>query len=458
MDLHHLLFQITGNKPVDSCVALPDIAYDGRYDCAYPVSTLAALTVGAAAHCLQSYVAGAGHNPGRALVSQGLASLWFKSSVRPRGWTLPPNWDDIAGIYRASDNFIRLHTNAAHHRAAALQVLDAGASRDQVARVVSQWQAEALEQAIVDANGCAAALRNREQWQAHEQGQAVAAEPLVHWKERRQGNPRSRPVDPARPLRGVRVLDLTRVLAGPTSTRWLAAFGATVLRLDPDHWDEPACTVEMSAGKHRAALDLRQAAGKQQFLALLSSADVLVHGYRADALDRLGLGEDTRYQCNPGLVDVALCAYGWTGPWRHRRGFDSLVQMSSGIADEGARAAGRSEPVPLPVQALDHATGYLMAASVLHALHRQQCTGTVLQARLSLARTACLLEQLRASGSEREAGVITDANPLHFQSRDEQTDWGAMQRLQWPVRFDCCQPGFDVNAGNLRTAQPAWPA
>ena len=130
MELRSLLTELTGNGPVDTSFALPEIVCDGRFDSPYPVSTLASLAVGAASHCLQSYVAGAGQEPGGASVSQELASLWFQSSVRPRGWPLPPSWDDIAGVYRARDNFIRLHTNAAHHRAAALRVLGSADTRE----------------------------------------------------------------------------------------------------------------------------------------------------------------------------------------------------------------------------------------------------------------------------------------------------------------------------------------
>jgi crotonobetainyl-CoA:carnitine CoA-transferase CaiB-like acyl-CoA transferase len=266
-------------------------------------------------------------------------------------------------------------------------------------------------------------------------------------------------VSASRPLAGIRVLDLTRVLAGPTSTRWLAAFGATVLRIDPQHWDEPACTVEMSAGKRRAHLDLRNPAGKQQFITLLRDADVMVHGYRADALERLGLGDTVRRKINPGMIDVALCAYGWTGPWQYRRGFDSLVQMSSGIAHTGAELSNAEQPVPLPAQALDHATGYLMAASVVHALDKRRQSGAVLQARLSLARTAVLLEQLmlKQGGDDPAGALIGDPVPGDFQEAPEQTEWGPMQRLRWPVEIQGCQPSFDIASGNLRTSPAIWP-
>ena len=149
------------------------------------------------------------------------------------------------------------------------------------------------------------------------------------------------------------------------STRFLAAYGAAALRIDPADWEEPSVVTEMTRGKRCAHLALNTSAGLEQFLVLVRTADVLVHGYRPGAMTGLGLGEDTQLECNPALINVSLCAYGWTGPWSQRCGFDSLVQMSSGIVHQGMLAFNSSKPYPLPVQALDHATGYLMAAAVL---------------------------------------------------------------------------------------------
>lgn len=163
--------------------------------------------------------------------------------------------------------------------------------------------------------------------------------------------------DARRPLAGIKVLDFTRVLAGPVATRFLAGLGADVLRIDPPEWDEPGVVPDVILGKRCARLDLHTAEDRRVFEALLARADIVVHGYRPGAMARLGYDEGERRTINPGLVDVSLCAYGWTGPWAGRRGFDSLVQMSIGIAEAGMRWQQAERPVPLPVQALDHATG-----------------------------------------------------------------------------------------------------
>jgi hypothetical protein len=134
------------------------------------------------------------------------------------------------------------------------------------------------------------------------------------------------------------------VLADPVASRFLAAYGANVLRIDPPGWEEPGVVPEVTLGKRCARLDLRRAEDRATFEALLSEADILLHGYRPSALDRLGFDSGTRCGLSPGLIAVCLCAYGWSGPWAARRGFDSLVQMSTGIADAGMRWRNADKP------------------------------------------------------------------------------------------------------------------
>ena len=322
---------------------------------AFAVTAFASAVIGAAALAVSELVAAIADAP-PVVVDRRLASLWFGMSIKPVGWTPPSPWDPIAGDYPAADGWIRLHTNAPRHRAAALRVLGCAAERSIVAEAVKRWSAEALETAVVDAGGCAAAMRTVAEWGAHPQGRAVSAERLIAMEKASAASSGWRPTA-ARPLAGVKVLDLTRVLAGPAATRFLAGYGADVLRIDPPDWNEPAIEPEVTLGKRCARLDLRQASDRSRFELLISEADLFIHGYRPEALDALGYGEDIRRALNPSLVDVRLDAYGWSGPWRSRRGFDSLVQMSTGIAAAGRAWCGGDKPVPLPVQALDHATG-----------------------------------------------------------------------------------------------------
>lgn len=385
-------------------------------------------------------------------VDRRLASFWFSSSLRPIGWQVPPLWDPIAGDYPTCDGWIRLHTNAPHHRAAAERVLGACADRSAMAAKVAQWTSTELEQAVVDAKGCAAEMRSWAQWQQHPQGMAVNAEPLVHLICDQAEHAKPWQGSVAQPLAGIKVLDLTRVLAGPAASRFLAGLGAEVLRIDPPTWNEPGVVPEMTLGKRCARLDLQVAADRAVFESLLKDADILLHGYRADALEHLGFGAERRRQLAPGLIDVCLNAYGWSGPWQNRRGFDSLVQMSSGIAEAGQRWQQADKPTPLPVQALDHATGYLLAASALKLLTERLRSGRGGSARLSLARTAKLLIESGPGTSE----VLRAEDKQDQDSSLEQTPWGPAHRLQVPVKIGGTPIQWALPAADLGSHRPEW--
>ena len=187
----------------------------------------------------------------------------------------------------------------------------------------------------------------------------------------------------ALPAQDVRVLDLTRVLAGPVATRTLALLGADVLRVDAPWLPEADGThIDTGFGKRTTRLALDDAADRATFEQLLGTADVVVLGYRPGALDRHGLSADALLARHPGLVVAELCAWGWDGPWAGRRGFDSLVQAGTGISQIEGTDDGR--PGTLPAQALDHGTGYLVAAAVLRALTTRTVTGAGQHVRLSL--------------------------------------------------------------------------
>lgn len=439
------------------------ITGEGALPSAFPVTDFATAAI-AAAHLAVGELIDQTHGTLPLItVDRRLASFWFSSSLQPQGWSLPSLWDAVAGDYRAADGWIRLHTNAPHHRQAALAVLKTAAERDAVSQVVLVWKTPELEQAVVDNQGCAAAMGNALAWREHPQGRAVAAEPLLHRTDASGGPAASHQSNPARPewrvprerpLQGIRVLDLTRILAGPVATRFLAGFGADVLRIDPPGWDEPGTVPEVVLGKRCARLNLRDPADRAVLERLISEADVMIHGYRADALARLGLGAERRRQLNPGLVDVSLNAYGWTGPWRERRGFDSLVQMSCGIADAGKVAAGSDRPVPLPVQALDHATGYLMAAAAVRGLTQRLITGNGVQVQASLARTA--LSLMSFAPTESQPSALQPLNPSDYSEDIEHTAWGPALRLKPAGQIDGTPTHWDLPASALGSGDARW--
>ncbi len=434
-------------------LAALDFAGEGNLPSAYEVTAVASATVAAAALSVAELV---GCRTGKlppVIVDRRLASLWYGWSIQPVGWKLPPSSDPIIGDYPTADGWIRLHTNAPHHHAAAVHVLGCGGSREAVARAVAERRAEELEAAVVASGGCAAEMRTEAAWSAHPQGKAVAAEPLVHMAGMADVGRAEWEIAPAQPLAGIRVLDLTRVLAGPTASRFLAGFGAEVLRIDPPGWDEPGLVPEVTLGKRCARLDLRSPDGRARFERLLSQAHVFLNGYRPGALDGLGYGAAARRALSPGLVDVCLSAYGWTGPWAGRRGFDSLLQMSAGIADTGMRWQKTDRPFPLPVQALDHATGYLMAAAAVRGLTRRLAGGQGTEARLSLARTARLLVD---QGRAERLSAFAAETPDDLSPEVEATQWGPARRLRPPVSIAGSPMRWSRPASALGTARAAW--
>ncbi|TRX73933.1 CoA transferase [Pseudomonas mangiferae] len=431
----------------------PLLTGEGALPSAFAVTDLAAESVTAVGLAVADLLQRQGDARPAVTVDRRLASFWFASSIRPQGWQLPPSWDPLAGDYPGRDGWIRLHTNAPAHRAAVERVVGACADRPALAAHVAGWAVEALEQAVVEAGGCAAVMRDAAAWRAQPQGRALQDEPLIAWTTTGEGPRRAWPGTPERPLAGLRVLDLTRVLAGPVASRTLAGLGAQVLRIDPPGWDEPGLVPDVTLGKRCARLDLRQTADRATFEALLGQADLLLHGYRADALERLGYDEARCQTLAPGLIDVALNAYGWTGPWRNRRGFDSLVQMSTGIAAAGMAWRQAAQPVPLPVQALDHATGYLMAAAAIRALAKRREDGLGASARLSLARTARLLVERSAPAGAVSLAEETEAD---LDPAVERGAWGEARRLASPLRVGDRSLHWSLPACPLGSHPAAW--
>ncbi|MDO9563708.1 MAG: CoA transferase [Bradyrhizobium sp.] len=308
--------------------------------------------------------------------------------LRVNGEGSPMMWDAIAGIYKTRDaRFVRLHTNFPHHCDAVCMVLNCRAERDDVQAALMQWDAEAFETAAYAAGGVVAMMRSREEWLAHPHARVLAEHPLVSIEKIGDAAPRPWPGG-ERPLAGLRVLDLSRVIAGPVAGRTLAAHGADVLLISgPDLPFIPWLTIDTGRGKLTSLVDLKREQGRETMRGLLASADIFSQGYRPRALAALGFSPQDAAKINPGIVYVSLSAYGHAGPWAERRGFDSLVQTATGFNHAEGEAAGVEGPKELPAQILDHATGYLMAFGAMMAKARQAREGGSWHVRVSLART-----------------------------------------------------------------------
>ncbi|MGO4614247.1 CoA transferase [Nocardia sp. 2YAB30] len=299
----------------------------------------------------------------------------------------PTLFTDLSGFFPTFDGWVRTHANYPHHRARLLAALDlpATASVDLAVAQMAMIRASDLEDVAAAHGAIAVRVRTETEWAESAPGQAAASGPLVAIAPRADQGTAGLPTGavPLQPLLGLRVLDLTRVIAGPVATRSLALLGAEVLRVDPPQLPEiPWQYADTCQGKHSTVVDLRTRL--PQLDDLIAAADVLITGYRPGALERAGLRAASR----PGLIHGRVCAWGEAGPWGGRRGFDSIVQAASGISIlEGVPAA----PGALPAQALDHASGYLLAAGVVDALVARAEDGVGRDVRVALARTASWL-------------------------------------------------------------------
>jgi crotonobetainyl-CoA:carnitine CoA-transferase CaiB-like acyl-CoA transferase len=318
------------------------------------------------------------------------AAIEFRSEryLRINGEPYKEYHDDLAGLYRCGDGrWVRCHTNLPHHCSGLLALLNCPHDRAAVQRVLDGWEGEALETAAAEAGLVVTACRTFDEWDRHPQGRAVASLPVFTIE--RIGDAPPQPLPAAeRPLSGIKVLDLTRIIAGPVCGRTLASHGADVLLVTASHLPSLfPLVVDTGRGKLSASLDLRQDSARQTLAALARDADVFVQGYRPGAIAGHGFSLDEVARLRPGIVYVSLCAYGHEGPWAQRRGFDSLVQTASGFNAAEAEAFGQSKPRELPAQELDHATGYLLAFATMAALIRRAQEGGSWHVRCSLAQT-----------------------------------------------------------------------
>lgn len=319
---------------------------------------------------------------------------WFSLDGR-----VPELWDAFSGLYRTADGWVRIHANFAHHREGALRLLGldpATAVRADAEAAMAGWRALDFEEAAAARGLVATALRRFDEWDATPQGRAIAAQPLFTIERIGDAAPLALPPlrEDQRPLAGLRVLDLTRILAGPVGGRALAAYGADVLLVNSPRLPNIEAIADTSRGKLSTHVDLRTDEGQAALRRLAGQAHVFVQGYRPGGLEARGFGPAQLAALRPGIVCVSLTAYGTQGPWAGRRGFDSLVQTAMGFNQAEGEAAGDGKPKPLPMQILDEATGYLIAFGAVAALHRQQREGGSWQVRVSLAQTGHWLRGL----------------------------------------------------------------
>ena len=394
---------------------------------------------------------------------QATASLRGGTYLKMDGNPVQSAHDKLMGMYPARHGrWSYIHSNFPNHRSAALKVLGVQEDREAVRKAVAQWDARELEEAIIAANGAGGMVRSMEEWAQHPQAAAIASLPLMEIL--KIGDSPAEPLPGGdRPLSGVRVLDLTRVIAGPVCARTLAEHGADVLKITAAHLPNLGHQdYDTGHGKLSAHLDLRDAAGVEILRGLVRDADVFSQGYRPGTLADRGFSPEALAQLRPGMVAVSLCAFGHIGPWASRRGFDTVIQAVSGIAQRQGELfpGGAPGPQMYPVSAIDFLTGYLMAFGAMVALARRAREGGSWHVRISLAQVGRWLVE---RGQVPEAGLKNVAKEF---TREELERWsiasdaplGRLQHLGPVMRLSETPPRWARPAVPLGYNEPVWPA
>jgi crotonobetainyl-CoA:carnitine CoA-transferase CaiB-like acyl-CoA transferase len=439
--LEHVAF--TGIEPV-----LPS---------SFAVGTAAQAAIGAAALAAAELWRLRGGRRQRVRVEMRDAAIEFRSEryLRVDGKELDDHHDGVAGLYRCGDGrWARLHTNLPHHRDGLIALLGCDHDRAAVQSALDRWSAEKLEAIAAEAGLVVTACRSFAEWDAHAQGAAVASLPLFSIEQ--IGDAPALKFAPAeRPLSGIKVLELTHVIAGPVGGRLLAGHGADVLLVTAAH--RPAMlplVIDNGRGKLSTRIDLRQRSGRETLAGLVGEADVFVQGYRPGALAAHGFGPEKVAGLRPGIVYASLSAYGHAGPWAQRRGFDSLVQTASGFNLAEAEAFGSSEPRALPAQALDHATGYLLAFAIIAALKRRAEQGGSWHVRVSLAQTGHWLRQLgRIDGMQCRDPCFDE---VRDRLEEAPSGFGRLTAVRHAAEMSETPPHWTRLSVPLGTHAPAW--
>jgi crotonobetainyl-CoA:carnitine CoA-transferase CaiB-like acyl-CoA transferase len=395
-------------------------------------------------------------------VRQATASLRSGHYMKLGDGEVSTRRNSIMGVYPTKDGrWSYLHCNFPNHRAAALGVLGVAEDRDAVARAVLNWNAADLEEAIIAAKGAGGMVRTHAEWAQHPQAAAVAALPLMEIVKIADSPPE--PLPPGnRPLSGIRVLDLTRVLAGPTCARTLAEHGADVLKITGAHLPNLGYQeFDTGHGKLSAQLDLREQRDVDTLRGLVCDADVFSQGYRPGTLGNRGLAPEELASIRPGLVYVSLCAFSHAGPWASRRGFDTVIQTVSGITSRQAEVVPGKTPGPqfYPVSAIDYCTGYLMAFGAMVALARRAREGGSWLVRISLAQVGKFIVDLGEVPPVAARDAPTEFTPAELErwATVTNTPSGSLRHLKPVVQLSETPPYWARPSVPLGYHQPVWP-
>jgi len=444
-------------QPADALDAVELTGTEPLLPSSFAIGILAQTTIAAAALAAAELWRLRSGRRQRVSIAMRDAEIEFRSEryLCVDGKLCPEYMDPIHGIHRCRDGrWVRIHANFPHHRDGVLSLLRCEHSRAAVAQALANWDAEVFEEAAANAGLVATMSRSFAEWDRHPQGRVLSALPLFTIERIGEAPPQAMPSGD-RPLSGIRVLELTRVIAGPVSGRTLAVHGADVLLVTGAHLPsmEPL-VIDNGRGKRSTAIDLRDTAGRATLTSLLRDADVFVQGYRPGAIAARGFGPQDAARSRPGIVYVSLSAYGHEGPWAQRRGFDSLVQNVNGLNVAEAEAAHTETPKALPAQAIDHATGHLMAFAAMTALARRAREGGSWHVRVSLAQTGHWLRSLgRVDGLAHP-----DPGLAEVRDRLEESDsgFGRLTAVRHAANMSETPPRWARPSMPLGSHPPSW--
>lgn len=366
------------------------------------------------------------------------------------------SWDPITGYYRVSNGeWVYLHGNFAHLRDGLLKLFDVPNDPAALRAALATWSATDIEDAAGQRGLCGVVVRTPAAWASHPQARATAALPLLEIT--RIGDAPPLPLaHAARPLSDIRVLDLSRVIAGPMSARTLAEHGATVMQVGAPHLPSiESLVIDTGFGKHSCAVDLDTEAGVNALHRLINDADIFLNAYRPGALERRGLSPAALAQRRPGIVYVTISAFSRVGPWAQRRGYDTLVAAASGLTWSGA-----GDPARLPCQPLDYLTGYLGAFGAMLALQRRAQQGGSWHVQLSLERTSAWIRDMTAALGREDSiasGVppAADINDLYAELPSR---FGTLRHLKPVVQMSDTPARWNRPPVPLGSDLPLWPA
>ncbi len=393
---------------------------------------------------------------------QATASLRSVRYLAMNGTPVAAERAPVMGVYPARNGrWSYLHCNFPNHRDAALGVLGVEEDREAVRRAVAQWDALELEEAVIAAGGAGGMARSMAEWARHPQSAAVASLPLLEIDKIGDAPPEPLP-EGDRPLSGIRVLDLTRVLAGPTCARTLAEHGADVMKISGPHLPfSPSQELDTGHGKLSAHLDLREARDLETLRDLAREGDVFSQGYRPGSLAQRGLSPHDLAELRPGIVYISLSAFGRVGPWAERRGFDTVVQTVSGITHRQGELFPGVEPGPqfYPVSAIDYLTGYLMAFGAMTALARRAREGGSWLVRASLAQTGKWLLDRGQTPETELHDVAREFAPEEIErwSTVSNVPEGRLSHLAPALQLSETRPYWARPTAPLGAHSPEWP-